>query len=314
MWYSKLCRRLLFSVGRRASPWVKGVTRVRRAAGIWVFILGTVVLTGQEAGATAISFRQSGVPDFGQFADPEWQGCYCAPAAAANYTWWFAGRGFPLLVPEGHWGDAQAAADVIDVLGMEMHTNVQSGTVFSNVRSGWQQYLTSFYPGQFEVQLINARDIGGGEQLWNLMKQRLAVNDAVVPLVLWESGKGHAVSMTEYFDDPNVVGDEWLGINDPATRGSVHHWDGEYLPISLVGFQRYGIDLERWSSGLGSISSIVVARAVPEPTSLPDMPIVWLISIVSASHWGAVKRSRIPWEVATKRRVSRTGARSSVGG
>lgn len=213
-----------------------------------------------------ISFRQDNVPDFGQFAKPEWGNCSCGPAAAATQIWWLSNQGYADLRQGGSWGNDSDAHHIIEDLALTMHSSPLIGTTYSNMESGLREYLDSYYPGQFEVQLVRGNELGG-VNFWEFLKQEASSQAAVVPLVVWPNGYGHAISMVSYHDDPYITGDEYLGMNDPATNGTTHHWSGEYLEVKINGYNTEGISLARWSSGTGYIGAAVVAHVIGEPTS-----------------------------------------------
>ena len=162
----------------------------------------------------------------------------------------------------------RGATALINQLGLLMGTSPTTGTTDINVRNGLSSYLNSFYENRFSVGLVYASKIGGGLSLWNFMTSELFRGEDVIPLITWNSGGGHAVDMTSFHDDPAIVGDERIDINDPATNGTTHNWNGEYLSINITGFGANGISLAPWASGTGFIDAVVVASPVTAPPAL----------------------------------------------
>ncbi|MBC8234167.1 PEP-CTERM sorting domain-containing protein [bacterium] len=246
---------------------------------LWVLTLCALFWI-TEASALPLSYQKLGVPDFSQLADPAWGNSYCAPTAAANSVWYFGEHGFPLLNQGFAWGDNAGAGTVISDLGTDMNTDPWGGTSATNIRDGWQTYLDRYYPTPtipyFQTELVWASDFAnGGTGLWEYMKEELYRCEDVMPLVLWDGGGGHAITMVGW-DSSNIY------INDPWNNpGNQHNWGGEYLGVTTT-VTSGGIGVS-WGTGTGTIAGAVVSSPViPEPTTIILMGcgLIGLLSIV----------------------------------
>lgn len=254
-----------------------------RFASIILAILSVLLLSGRMAHAISIptQFDKEGIPDFGQYYDASWSN-YCAPTSAANSVWYFAMNGYEKLAPINEWGNVAEATFTINELASLMDTNGQTtnppnpwdGSRDPDIRDGLQTYLDFYYPQSgsvyFDVDLVYAQAIGGGQKLWDFMRRELYRCQDVLALISWWNPTqqryvgGHAVTMTGYNGNS-------ISINDPATSGSTHNWDGEYLDIDINSFALGWIELDQWASAGTSIprlDAVVVACPVPEPCTI----------------------------------------------
>jgi hypothetical protein len=247
-----------------------------RRVGLSVLAGLAVLLGAAQASAQLLpsSWDKLGVPDFSQSAREEWGNSYCAPTAVANSIWYYSTHGYSGLTPGLQWEDDDDATAVIQDLGTRMGTTNPGGTNPGSMRDGWQNYCNHYYPQSgwphFATRLLWVEDFDSSPDFWEYMKEELWRCEDVVPLVYWHGGGGHAVTMvgwTLHYDEYGNPIHE-IVINDPATGGDQHNWNGEYRHVGIESFADEGINLDRWVSGYGRIEGFVVTSPVPEPCVL----------------------------------------------
>ncbi len=221
-------------------------------------------LAASTALAQPAQFQVNGVPDFSQNHNAAWRN-YCAPVAAADWVYWFAGT-YPSLRQGNPVGPGVAADNGVDSivggvppaagsLAQLMGTTPNGGTTLAGCANGLDQYLEANDGVAGNVNwttttLLRANFAApSGQNFLTALQAALSNGSGVILAVAWPAGApggyetpdpydptndngamGHALALTGY-NNANLT----INVNDPADNlNGVHNWPGQNLMANLI--------------------------------------------------------------------------------